>query len=174
MLISDGYREQLQQLHGSDESWGSGSKWFVGPALKVWRDMGKPDVIDYGCGKGDLSKYIPGTINYDPGIPKFSEVPTPAPLLVSCCVLEHVEPECVDAVLDHMASLALERVLLAVSYFPSSMRLPDGRDVHLTVQPIDWWVPKMMERWLLHTAMKIQDRRFMFFGRTKQEEGSNG
>jgi len=95
MLISEGYRQVLRDTH-KNTNWGAhgdSHDEFVA-------SLGFEDVLDYGCGKGKLK----ANKKYDPAIPEYAADPEPADLVVSFGVLEHIEPECLDDVLKHMAS----------------------------------------------------------------------
>jgi len=112
-------------------------------------------LLDYGCG-GRLS--LRKTLKpkraftyqaYDPGVPEYAEEPIPAELVVCIDVLEHIEPECLEEVLDHLESLT-EKVLFATVHTgPAGKKLPDGRNAHLIQKPYDWWLPLFTERFQL-------------------------
>jgi hypothetical protein len=86
---------------------------------------------------------------YDPGVPEYAEEPTPAELVVCIDVLEHIEPECLEDVMDHLESLT-EKVLFATVHTGSAGKvLPDGRNAHLIQRPYDWWLPYFTERFQL-------------------------
>lgn len=98
-------------------------------------------VLDYGCGAArGLSPYcsVP-VVDYDPGVPGCDALPRPCDLVVSIHMLEHVEPEKLGAVLDHMRSLALKAWLVVVSLEASTKVLPDGSPWHSLVREADWW-----------------------------------
>lgn len=86
---------------------------------------------------------------YDPGVPEYAELPKPSEMVVCIDVLEHIEPDCIDDVLDHLAELT-ERILFAtVCMRPAAKKLRDGRNAHLIQKPPEWWLPRFMERFLL-------------------------
>lgn len=86
---------------------------------------------------------------YDPGVPEYEEMPEPAEMVVCIDVLEHIEPDLIDDVLDHLESLT-EKVLFAtVHMLPAGKILPDGRNAHLIQKPPAWWLPKFLERFTL-------------------------
>jgi hypothetical protein len=110
-------------------------------------------MLDYGCGKG--AQYLRHRIHekwggllpdcYDPGVPYLSKRPKGKYQGIICCdVLEHIEVADVPEILADVFSLAdVEApafVFMSIACRPSKHRtLPDGRNVHLTVQPPQWW-----------------------------------
>jgi hypothetical protein len=138
-------------------------------------------LLDYGCGANtSLAKAIKLDHKlkyqaYDPGVPRFSRDPVPAQMVASIDVLEHIEPDKLDAVLDHIAALAEGVVLLTVCTAPALKTLPDGRNAHLIVEPMEWWLPKFTSRWDWQTVQKTSDVGFMFIGTAKVRiEAANG
>ena len=61
-------------------------------------------------------------------------------------MLEHIEPECLDAVLDDLRRVTRKAGLFEVSTVLGGTHLPDGRDAHLIVEPLEWWRPKIEAR----------------------------
>lgn len=86
---------------------------------------------------------------YDPGVPEYAGDPTPSELVVCIDVLEHIEPECLDDVLDHLESLTQRILFATVHTGPAGKILPDGRNAHLIQKPVEWWLPKFTERFEL-------------------------
>jgi hypothetical protein len=85
---------------------------------------------------------------YDPAIESFSQLPSPADLVICWDVLEHVEPNCLDSVLAHIKSLAIKSVYLVIATrADSSKLLPDGRNPHLIVKPAQWWIDTALNYW---------------------------
>lgn len=107
-------------------------------------------MLDYGCGKGWLGRTLSSryaVVSYDPAVPAFSALPGPADFIVCWDVMEHVEPELLGAVLDHLAGLA-PAVYFAIGLVADSTRpMPDGRNPHLIQQPPEWWLPHLRSRW---------------------------
>ena len=144
-LISDEYKAQLQELHATDTTWGTTArKW--GHHVQGWiNGNGFKSVVDYGCGKGNLAQALSGVEmqEYDPGIPGKEALPGPADLVVALDVLEHIEPEHLDDVLAHMGTLAQRGLYFNVALYPAGTWLPDGRNAHLIVEPIQWWKERL-------------------------------
>ena len=141
MLISEDYRLQNAALHRLGRFGGSGHKHAA--AVRAFaREIDAQTILDYGCGQGTLSKALPEYMvsEYDPAIEALSADPDPAELVVCADVMEHVEPECLDAVLDHIASKARKGVYFAIALRMDSKKLlPDGRNPHLIVESAQWW-----------------------------------
>lgn len=130
-------------MHSVDAAYGSrGFNWgyLVAGIAQIEKCS---SILDYGCGKGTLGKTLRGAgldvREYDPGIAKKSSLPNPADLVVSVDVMEHVEPECVAAVINSLASLAQRILFVAISTTPAKRWLSDGRNTHLVIQPGNWW-----------------------------------
>lgn len=153
MLISEDYRSQLQGAH-EQEDWGTSSPMFAGLISGIANQTKVKEILDYGCGKAYLGKHLeldhPATMYlYDPAIQKLSKTPNPREMVVCTDVLEHIEPDLLDNVLDD-----LKRVTKTVGFFnvccvPAIKKLPDGRNAHLIQEPMEWWLPKLMERFAI-------------------------
>jgi hypothetical protein len=110
-------------------------------------------LLDYGCGQGLLAEWFnqqQSTIQlqeYEPGRPHLAHMPKPAELVACVDVMEHVEPECVIAVLDHIQQLSQRMVYFNISLRPACRILNDGRNAHLTVCSQQWWLDLLCARW---------------------------
>lgn len=103
--------------------------------------------VDYGSGKQALKPYITVPyIPYDPAIPEISAPPGPADMVMTSDVLEHLEPECLDAVLDDLKRVTRKIGFHVVHTSAALHHLPDGRNAHIIQQPAEWWLPKIIER----------------------------
>src|SRR5688572_27897097 len=145
MLISPQYARLNAELHRTNPHYGTSSAKRAAAIRAEAGRHGCRSVLDYGCGKGGLRAALGFSLDvreYDPAIEGKNERPKPADLVVCTDVLEHVEPECLDAVLDDLRSLALKAVFLVVSTVPSKKTLADGRNAHLIVEPLEWWLPR--------------------------------
>lgn len=146
-LASPEYRDQLRRKH-REIKWGNSGASWAGEVIAFADEIGAGSILDYGCGRGTLAEALKPkgrrVMEYDPGIPAKAILPKPADLIVSTDVLEHVEPDRVDAVLVHMFNLANKGAYLVISLRPARELLPDGRNAHLTVQPAEWWVDRII------------------------------
>lgn len=130
-------------------------------------------LLDYGCASGcNLAKNLKVKHKvtyqaYDPGVPRFSKPPVPAEMVACIDVLEHIEPEFLDNVLDDIHRLAQAVVFLSVTTCAAFKTLSDGRNAHLTQQPMSWWMPKFFERWDIQTMQGISEHSFFVIGSAK-------
>lgn len=140
MRLSEPYRRLNEELHRTRSTYGASGHRNVHLVRELMQRHDTTDVLDYGCGKATLSAQI-GCRNYDPCIPRFSDEPEPADIVTCLDVLEHVEPACLQAVLEHLQSLTRVALLAVVATHPDrSKNLPDGSNPHRIVQPGHWWV----------------------------------
>ena len=118
-------------------------------------------LLDYGCGKGRQfnteSKVLHGKLGvyidswqeglgvgvltgYDPACGEWAKRPEGSFDGVYCCsVLEHLYEHDAPFVLRDIFQYAQKFVFIAVGTTPAQKNLPDGRNAHITVQPISWW-----------------------------------
>lgn len=161
-LISEEYRAQNALKHETSTAYGNNGHLAADRVRALARTLGATSILDYGCGKRSLERALGYAIqNYDPAIPAYAALPQPADVVVCMDVLEHIEPECLDAVLDHLASLTKMRGYFTVAVKPAHKHLPDGRNAHLIVEPPEWWLQKLMARWkLLEYALGDKENGF--------------
>ena len=152
-LISDEYRKQQEQLH-ENPHYGVASVGFAPIVAEIINKLEVKDLLDYGAGKCRLFGALQGLVKhpmrlqaYDPGVPRLSGRPVPAQMVTCIDVLEHIEPEYLDAVLDDLARLTKEIGFFSIHTGPAVKRLADGRNAHLIQQPPAWWLPRILERW---------------------------
>lgn len=169
-LISDTYKSQNETLHLDGLFGVSGYKWAPTVAWIVQRYQFLR-VLDYGAGQQTLKQSLQGLNNvhidcYDPAIPELAKLPQPADFVTCTDVLEHIEPECIDEVLDHIRSVANKMVLLVIPTGPAAKFLPDGRNAHLLQKPVDWWLPKLLSRFDI-VSLNHQTEDIVFIGTSK-------
>lgn len=153
MLITEEYRQLNGDLHRTRADYGVGGHKWAEQVQGLAKAIQARTILDYGAGKGTLAKAIKNrtVINYDPAIPEYSDAPEPADLVVCSDVLEHVEPECLEDVLDTLSVLSLKAVFLVVATRPAKKVLADGRNAHLIIEPPKWWLARICHRWDLRT-----------------------
>lgn len=135
--------ENYAAIHAS-EAYGNTSLKnlrLLRPEIRLLRPR---SIVDYGCGQSllldrlDLG-YALDLYRYDPAIPDFAEKPkVTADLLINIDVLEHIEEADLDDVLSDMRSMCRD-ALIIVDTAPAKRVLPDGRNLHVTLKPHDWW-----------------------------------
>jgi hypothetical protein len=144
--ISTAYVTQQKALHASPDGYGHrGHDWAV-PVARLITQRVVSSVLDYGCGQGSLVRALKALpimgvrfAEYDPAIPGKDGEPGFADLVVCTDVLEHVEPDKLDAVLAHLKLLARRLVFAVIALRDATRTLPDGRNAHLIIETADWW-----------------------------------
>ena len=157
MTLSESYKAQLIEMHGTRTDFGAnGSKWL--PAVLDLLGDGET-LLDYGCGRGSLVEALRSQFpdagqfaEYDPGIPGKDAKPSSADVVVCTDVAEHIEPEFIDAFIDDLARVTTKRLFLNVATRPAKKTLPDGRNAHLTQKPWEWWVPRLGKHFVVRKA----------------------
>lgn len=157
-LISRYYRNQLIELHGEDKSWGTtGGEYFL-DVMKAVEEDGCKSVLDYGCGKGYLIALIRDAMasepprvpeglvrceGYDPAVQEYAELPAPADMVISTDVFEHIEPQNLETVLEHIAAAMIISGFFVIASNPAKAILPDGRNAHLIQEGEEFWKEKL-------------------------------
>lgn len=145
-MISPNYIHQLKQLHNSLGFGASGRKLCEDVQTLMGR-FKTQDVLDYGCGKGTLKDALGIDIKqYDPAIDEHATKPEPANIVVCNDVLEHVEPEYIEAVLDDLKRLILKAGYFLIATRAAKKTLEDGRNAHLIIEHPTWWLKKLWAR----------------------------
>ncbi len=147
MLISEEYREQNIEAHKQPD-WGTTAHYYSNLVRGLSREVGAETILDYGAGKQTLKGACPELpiTSYDPAIPEISDAPEPCDLVCCIDVLEHIEPECLDAVLDDLQRVTNKLGFFIISTVPAIKKLPDGRNAHLIVEKEHFWLPKLLDR----------------------------
>ncbi len=163
-FISPEYREQNRMLHQSSidkgQPWGMSGWRYTKDMAEFAAQIGAQSVLDYGCGSGTLKigsereGFKTELREYDPAIPGKDTLPGPADLVCCTDVMEHIEPDRIHAVLQHIMELATKGVYIVIATNDSHHMLPDGRSSHLTVKPSQWWIPIVAEHGCI---VKIED-----------------
>lgn len=165
ILISDGYRDQQKHLHETTE-YGTMAQHYGPLVSQIVEKLEITHLLDYGCGArmGLLKKLNVKTKltyqAYDPGVDELATAPIPAQMVCCIDVLEHIEPQYLENVLDHLAELTEVVGLFSIHTGPAVKFLSDGRNAHLTQQPIEWWLPKIWERFDIQTMQKAGDHNY--------------
>lgn len=165
--FTEEYKALQLDLHGKGDYGYSGITYI--PTIfhaiaQLAKKHGSVDVLDYGAAGGHTMKavrehmWLPPVVTdrcYDPFVDEFAAEPTAADLIICTDVLEHVEPECTMAVLDHLASLTKKMVFLSIALKRAQKVLADGRNAHLNLPGEEFWLKELKKRFVLSEA-KIQ------------------
>lgn len=145
-MISDSYKEQLQNFHKSKKTFLNSNSKYID--IKKFVEQYDPkSIIDFGCAQGklieELKKDFPliTTIDgYDPGVEEFQELKELTyECLISNDVIEHIEPEYLENTLRLIDNLFYRSAWLIIACYPAKKKLPDGRNAHLIIEPPSFW-----------------------------------
>ncbi len=146
-LISEEYKALNEKLHTDNKHYGRSGYLYVKDILKIATQFNTQDILDYGCGKSTLAQNLSFTIKqYDPAITKYKTLPEPSDIVVCTDVLEHIEPEYIDNVLDHIKSLTKKCLYISANVCAAKKTLSDGRNAHLIIENPAFWLHKMLCR----------------------------
>lgn len=144
MLISENYKELNKQLHETRPDYGISGAKYAEHILEFSRMANTRDILDYGCGKRTLQDALGFDIrNYDPCIPGFDTPPEPAEFVVCTDVLEHIEPECLDEVINDLRRCTKKIGFFTIATRPAKKFLADGRNAHLIQADAKWWLDRL-------------------------------
>lgn len=164
-LISDEYKKLNHDLHETNEAYGTSGHVHAETVEALAEAMGAESLLDYGCGKETLKDALSIDIKgYDPCIPGLDAEPEPVDFVVCTDVLEHIEPELLDNVLEHIASLAKKGVFLVVHTGPAVKVLADGRNAHLIQEGLEWW-RKRFDKYFEQRGSGEQSGHVFFIGK---------
>lgn len=159
MLITPEYIALNRQLHADRPDYGQMGHKHVESVRGVAQVFEVQSILDYGCGKQTLLEALrlPYARGYDPCVSGLDAEPKPAEFVTCTDVLEHIEPECLDAVLAHIRSLTTRVFFTAISLRDAKKTLPDGRNTHLIVQSAKWWLIKLLDHFDVDTIRATND-----------------
>lgn len=166
MLISDGYRKQQELLH-STADYGVASKVYAPMVSDIVNRLQVTELLDYGSGRGNLAAHLTAdhkvTLQfYDPAIPDYSAAPVPMQMVACIDVLEHIEPECLEDVLDDLKRVTGTVGFFTVSIRPAEKVLSDGRNAHLILETPEWWWNKLVDRFEIQLFQRLGDEGCFF------------
>ena len=158
-LISDEYCKLNAAIYNTSKRSAGGAKHATEAEALANKHQCKT-ILDYGCGQGffKMAFEINSRIKiseYDPAIIGKNILPKPADLVICTDVLEHVEPEKIDAVLKHIKRLMVKAGYFTIALCPTKEFLPDGRNAHVLLKTIDWWLLKIIHHGFLISDTKI-------------------
>lgn len=148
-LISQEYQIANRNIYNTSKRSAGGAK-HANPVMDIAMKMDAYNILDYGAGQGKLKETIDAAnagyvvTEYDPAIIGKEAIPSPTEFVACTDVLEHIEPEKIDNVLNHIFSLMLKGGYFVISLCETKVWLPDGRNAHLLIKPVDWWLQKLL------------------------------
>lgn len=153
--ISDEYARLNREMHAAPRGFGGDGDQHVVDILPLLTPCAIESILDYGAGqckfaralleiKRDIGHPKLEIRDYDPAVPAISGKPEGQFDLVVCTdVLEHVEPEFLDAVLDEIHGYTRKMTYLVIACLPANKILPDGRNAHLIQEGPEWWMQQL-------------------------------
>jgi hypothetical protein len=142
-----------QALHAQGKFPGLSIRAHLIAITELVMASGAKTLLDFGCGAGRqyeeecyhvLWGFMPTL--YDPAVKAYSKKPTGRFDGVICTdVLEHVPERELDHVIADLVGYARKWCFISVCCRPAkgNKRLLDGRNVHVTIKPPDWWREKL-------------------------------
>ena len=156
-LISSEYKEKIVAHHTKSKGKWGGSVNHKQPMIHKYMLLSDAkSVLDYGSGssafKNGIKQMYPDykyTIHeYEPGIIGKDEDPPVCDVTICYDVLEHIEPDKIDNVLQHIYDKTNKWFICNISCVPSFGAFGDGSNLHLLVKRPEWWVKKLStEKW---------------------------
>ncbi len=149
--ITPEYLASQKWLHNRPKGYGGGGdNWAPAVGNIAWDNECK-SILDYGCGQGKLGEKIKSLfpsiefVDYDPAIEGKDSIEKYKTFDMVVCtdVLEHIEPNRLAVVINHLFKLTNKVLFLVIATRPSNKFFQDGRNVHLTIEPASWWVERL-------------------------------
>lgn len=154
-LISKEYKEKIIAFH-KKRSWGGPISKNVPSIVYKYMALSEANsILDYGAGSGlfkeKMDKQYPNAKfnihEYEPGIIGKDEDPPVCDATVCLDVLEHVEPNKIDNVLQHIYDKTNKWAYIIVCCIPSGGTFPDGQNLHILQRESNWWLEKFKYEW---------------------------
>jgi len=166
------YKELQKKLHATG-TYGGTAPTSAGIINAIIQKLEIKHLLDYGCGSKlplrDCLQPV-GEFRYqayDPMVDEYSDDPVPAEMVVVSDVLEHIEPEHIEEVLDHLEELTEVVIFATIHSGPAMKYLEDGRNAHILQRPFEWWLPKFLERFKVQTAQRFNDLEFFIIAQNR-------
>jgi len=154
-LISKEYKEKIIHLH-ENSRWGYAFGKKIPSMIYKYMALSQANsLLDYGSGYGEFKKQMDNQYpnakfnihEYEPGIIRKDEDPPTCDATICFDVLEHVEPNKIDNVLQHMYDKTNKWAYVIICTIPSNSTFPDGQNLHLLVREANWWLEKFKYEW---------------------------
>jgi hypothetical protein len=163
-LITPEYKALNAALHAQAPDYGTQSRKWAEVVDDLAKAINLKTILDYGCGKGLLAQSLTPkgyTVNeYDPCIEGKETPPEPHEFVVCTDVLEHIEPECLDAVLKDLQRVTVGHGFYVIATRPARRLMPDGTNTHRIIETREWWLEKLMKHFQIVRVGEIGDKAF--------------
>lgn len=171
LLITPKYVELQRDLHARFDYGRGVDSVECDRLVRALAPVGS-SVLDYGCGQGHLGRILRPDYDvreYDPCISGFDAEPTSADVVVCADVLEHIEPNLLGDVLQHIRKLTKNHFIFVIATGPSAKVMADGRTAHLIVESASWWAGQLGEAFIIDTLADRsgEGRGLLVIGRPK-------
>lgn len=143
-VVTDYYRSLLEIEHQKG-IWGVISIQKAPHIAKMMKQYQLNEILDYGAGAGNLAKTLveimPEAIvhQYEPGRPELSNSPSPCDMVACIDVIEHVEPDCLEAVLNDLERVIQRYAFINISTRKASRVLSNGWNAHICLKDPNEW-----------------------------------
>ena len=159
-LVSDEYRAKIESVT-QKMPWGGDVVGSVPRIYKYATEHNCKSILDYGSGKSDFLKTMDRDhpdhgfqINqYEPARPELAGDPVASDMVICVDVLEHIEPDKLDNVLDHIALKTNKIFYFKVCLLPSFNSFEDGTNLHLIVEPKEFWLDKLSKHYTIEDIL---------------------
>ena len=154
-LISKEYKKKIVAFH-EKRHWGYAFEKHIPSLIYKYMALSQANsLLDYGAGYGEFKKqmdnqYFAAKFNiheYEPGIIGKDEDPPVCDATVCFDVLEHVEPNKIDNVLQHIYDKTNKWAYVVICCVSAKKTFPDGQNLHLLVREANWWLEKFKYEW---------------------------
>jgi len=162
-LFSQQHIEFQKKVHQECPAYGKASLVFAPMVSELINANQVKKLLDYGSGLGEVPQNleIDHQIDvqlYDPAIEKFSASPASAEMVICLDVLDTVEQDHIDSVLNDLQRLTEKMAFFSINTKAAETGSDEqslSRDNDRHYYPVEWWLPKLMERFELHYFSRI-------------------
>jgi hypothetical protein len=157
-LISKEYKEIIT-AHHANKVWGGAVNNKIPKIHKFMLLSNSKSILDYGAGQSAFKNGLPvfnidykyKIHEYEPGIPGLDEDPPVCDATICFDVLEHIEPDKIDNVLQHIYDKTNNWFLADICCVPAMSCFTvkgNKENLHPLVRKPEWWIKKFTnEKW---------------------------
>jgi 2-polyprenyl-3-methyl-5-hydroxy-6-metoxy-1,4-benzoquinol methylase len=141
-MNKDYIASEYRRLHEANKFSGACLKQYIPEIRELIKEYDCKSILDYGCGKAVIHKKAKlGDVTlYDPYYQPYSKKPNGTFDMVICTdVMEHIPGDEVGRVLLELVNYTNKVLFLAICTKPAKKTFKNGKNVHLTIKPKEWW-----------------------------------